>query len=157
MAYFYRRIGNRAEAEDLTQETVTRLIGSATFAPAERPAAYVFRVAANLLHDRAREAYKGKTFPTSHFDPSLLEKLTDDLVEGREPERVLMGRQSLEEVYECLGELGERTKSIFILVRLEGMKQKEIAALYNIGLSTVEKHLMRAVLHLAQHFAPEVS
>jgi len=30
------------------------------------------------------------------------------------------------------------------------MKQKDIAVLYGIGQSTVEKHVMRAVLHLAR-------
>ena len=53
-----------------------------------------------------------------------------------------MGRESLSEVLDCLEELGERTKSIFILFRLEGMKQKDIAALYGIGLSTVEKQVI---------------
>jgi len=58
----------------------------------------------------------------------------------------------LVEVLNCLDELGVRTKSIFILFRLEGMKQKDIAELYGIGLSTVEKHVMMAVMHLARRF-----
>jgi DNA-directed RNA polymerase specialized sigma24 family protein len=32
------------------------------------------------------------------------------------------------------------------------MKQKDIAALYGMGLSTVEKHVMAAVLHLSNRF-----
>jgi DNA-directed RNA polymerase specialized sigma24 family protein len=32
------------------------------------------------------------------------------------------------------------------------MKQKDIAALYGIGQSTVEKHVMKAVLHLANRY-----
>jgi len=32
------------------------------------------------------------------------------------------------------------------------MKQKDIAALYGIGLSTVEKHVIKAVVHLANRY-----
>jgi DNA-directed RNA polymerase specialized sigma24 family protein len=48
-----------------------------------------------------------------------------------------------------LDALGERVKNVFILFRLEGRKQKDIAALYGISVSTVEKHIMAATLHLA--------
>jgi RNA polymerase sigma-70 factor (ECF subfamily) len=73
-------------------------------------------------------------------------------MEERSPERVLLARESLTKVLACLDELGEKTRDIFILFRLENMKQKDIAALYGIGQSTVEKHVMKAALHLAVRF-----
>ena len=69
-------------------------------------------------------------------------------MEDRSPERVLLGEATLAEVLHALDELSDLTRSIFILFRLESMKQKDIAALYGIGRSTVEKHVMKAVLHL---------
>ena len=48
-----------------------------------------------------------------------------------------------------LDELGQRTRDIYVLFRLESMKQKEIAALFGIARSTVEKEVMKATLHLA--------
>ena len=48
LAYFLRRTGNTQEAEDLTQETFVRLIGSHSFEMAEEAQAFVFRVASNL-------------------------------------------------------------------------------------------------------------
>jgi RNA polymerase sigma-70 factor (ECF subfamily) len=151
MSYFLRRVGNRSEAEDLTQETFTRLIGSQSFEGAAETRAYVFRVASNLLRDRARALARKRGMPvlpletaTDEFDAAMAEEIG--------PERVVMGKEKLGEVLASLDELGARTKSIFILFRLEGMKQKDIAALYGIGLSTVEKHVMSAVLHLANRF-----
>ena len=76
--------------------------------------------------------------------------MAQDNVEGIEPERVLIGRESLSEALKCLNELGEQTKNIFILFRLEGMKQKEIAELYGLGISTVEKRVMLAMSHLVR-------
>lgn len=61
----------------------------------------------------------------------------------------MLGEASLAQVLEALGELTELTRNVFILFRLENMKQKDIAALYGIAQSTVEKHVMRAMLHLA--------
>jgi DNA-directed RNA polymerase specialized sigma24 family protein len=36
------------------------------------------------------------------------------------------------------------------LFRLEGMKQKEIAELYGLGTSTIEKRIMLAMSHLVR-------
>ena len=84
------------------------------------------------------------------LDAPAGEKFEPRRMEDINPERVLIAKENLVEVLACLDELGERTKNIFILFRLEGMKQKDIATLYGIGQSTVEKHVMRAVLHLAR-------
>jgi len=154
MAYFLRRTGSRSEAEDLTQETFARLISSSTFESTDQANAYVFRVAINLLRDRARSAARWKKVPAVSLDAVATDEISRGFSEDIGPERVLIGRESLAEVLTCLEELGDRTKSIFILFRLEGMKQKDIAALYGIGLSTVEKHVMSAVLHLARRFGP---
>ena len=152
MAYFLRRTGNRHEAEDLTQETFVRLIGSNSFEQVEKAQAFVFRVASNLLRDRARLAARLTKYPPLPGELTTTEDGEPEIVEEIGPERVLIGRERLSEVLASLDELGERTKSIFILFRLEGMKQKDIAVFYGIGLSTVEKQVMAAVIHLAKRF-----
>ena len=76
-------------------------------------------------------------------------------MEDNDHERLLIIRENLTEVLACLDELGERTKNIFILFRLEGMRHKGIAAFYGISISTVEKHVMTAVLHLTKRFGSQ--
>jgi RNA polymerase sigma-70 factor (ECF subfamily) len=150
LAYFQRRTGNLLEAEDLTQETFARLIGSHTFEDVEEAHAFVFRVASNLLRDRARAAMRGyRSLPIEAVPENALEPR---LVEGIDPERVFIAREDLTQVLAHLDALGERVKNVFILFRLEGRKQKDIAALYGISVSTVEKHIMAATLHLAKRF-----
>src|SRR3546814_15240875 len=53
LAYFLRRVNDHAEAEDLTQEMLVRLLGM-DVGELEQPEAYIFRIASNLLADRAR-------------------------------------------------------------------------------------------------------
>ncbi len=152
LAFFLRRVGNRLDAEDLMQETFARLVGSESFDRAEAAPAYIFRVAANLLHDHRRRQAVRKQKPFSAFDPEIVEKIANWIVEDREPERVLIGQENLDAAYRCLDDLEERTRNIFILYRLEGMKQKDIAELLGISLSTVEKHCMIAMASLAARF-----
>jgi len=141
MSFFLRRLSNHAEAEDLTQEVFARL---STMQPGELPRsdAYIFQIAANLLRDRGRrekvrEAYRVGVLSSEGVG-----------VEPIDPDRVLVGRQSLGQVAIALREIPERTRSIFILYRVEQMGKRDIADTYGISTSAVDKHLMKAMAHL---------
>jgi RNA polymerase sigma-70 factor (ECF subfamily) len=149
LSFFLRRIKNRAQAEDLAQEVLLRLMCAADVDWIENPDSYVFKAAANLLRDHQRRVHRNPTLTSRPIEEALAGEVESRLVEDRSPERVLLGEATLTEVLQALDELSELTRSVFILFRLESMKQKDIAALYGIGRSTVEKHVMKAVLHLA--------
>lgn len=152
MGYFVTRVNNRDEAEDLTQEVFVRLVGLASLHDIDRAEAFVFRIASNLLRDRSRRAKRWRWQTKGTLDHHAVEEIVKELVEDRGPERVLLGRETLAEVLRALDELGDRTRDIFLLFRLEGMKQHDIAILHGISRSTVEKHVMKAVSHLARRF-----
>ena len=50
----------------------------------------------------------------------------------------------------ALLELPDRTRIIFVLRRLEGMKYSEIAHKLGISVSAVEKHMLRAMSYLTE-------
>lgn len=154
IAFFTRRVGNRSEAEDLTQETFLRLIGSREFDRTDQANAFVFRVASNLLTDHNRRTARVGKRKFVPLDKALFAELAAGIVEDRGPERVLLAKEGVAEVITCLNELDERVRNVFILFRLEGMKHKDIAALYGISVSTVEKHIMKAGLHLTTRLGP---
>lgn len=149
MRFFLRRVADRADAEDLTQETFVHLLAHARREMIDDVGAFVFRIAINLLRDRGRKATRRANARISDIDYNRVSELTREFVEERTPERVLMGRAEISEVACVLSELNERTRDIYVLFRLENMKQREIAALYGISQSTVEKEVMRATLHIA--------
>jgi RNA polymerase sigma factor (sigma-70 family) len=152
LVFFARRTRDHALAQDLTQETLLRVLAAQRQTHVEHPESYVFTVAVNLLRDRKRAYLKLDPPVFIPIDEAVASELEQQLMEDLSPERVLLSKESLEDVLRTLSELGERTRDIFILFRLERMKQKDIAALFGIGHSTVEKHVMRAVLHLAQRY-----
>lgn len=150
LSYFLRRVRDRAQAEDLVQDALLRVIRAAQSEVIERPDSYVFTVAANLLRDRRRQAERRSAVYCQLSEVDGAEEAEEALIDERSPERVLDGETSLAEVLAALGELSELTRGVFILFRLEHMKQKDIAAIFGIAQSTVEKHMMKAMLHLAR-------
>jgi RNA polymerase sigma-70 factor (ECF subfamily) len=150
MAFFRRRTRSEQEAEDLTQETFVRLLRSETFAGAEAADPFVFTVAANLLRDRARSAHHRHRQATQSLDERDDAPAHAELVEDRGPERVLLSREALIVAETALFELPTRTREIFVLFRFEHMSQREIAALYGVSVSAVEKHVAKALAHLSQ-------
>jgi len=152
-AYFIRRVYDRSEAEDLTQEVFIRLTRHPDKPLGDGADAYVFMIASNLLKDRGR--YQASRRTHAHRSLSEIEENVTtplNLIEDRTPERVYSGRETLVEVLGALRELNDRTREIFILSRLENMHQRDIAALHGISVSAVEKHVMRAINHLAARF-----
>ncbi len=140
MSFFLRRLRNRADAEDLTQEVFIRLARSEAEVDAAAP--YIFQVAANLLRDRARSEKVRTDYRLG------LGALDQDRVETIDPLRILAGREKLAQFEKGLRELPERTRTIFLLFRIENMSRPEIAATYGLSVSSVEKHLARAMRHL---------
>jgi len=148
LAYFGRRVSNSAEAEDLTQDVFERLLRNLESKPILNAEALVFRIAVNLLRDRARKAHTHgveEPIPTE-----AVAEFSDALTVDLSPERVVLGERTLEETLSALDELGERTRAMFYLYRLENLKVREIAEMYGISPSGVEKQISRALLHLTR-------
>lgn len=152
MRFFMRRVRDTAEAQDLTQEVFVRLLATADRTSIEDPKAFVFQIALNLLADRGRRAQRQQAAQVALVDPHLVSEATREFVEEFTPERVLVGRTEVERVAAALNELSERTRDIYLLFRLERMKQARIAELFGVSRSTIEKEVMKASLHLARRF-----
>ena len=65
-------------------------------------------------------------------------------------DEVLAARARLERVKVALGTLSPRTRAVFLMHRIDGMKYREIAAQLGITMSAVEKHVARAVVTLSE-------
>ena len=145
LTYFSRHAAPD-DAEDLVQETFVRMLRKGAVDSIDNPEAFLFTIARNLTYDRSR---RRQTY-TRHFDPSAE---ADKATEVYGPERVLQNREALQGLLEGLAGLSEQTQDIFLLHRLEGMKYAEIAELYGISRSAVEKHMIKALARVAAFIA----
>jgi RNA polymerase sigma-70 factor (ECF subfamily) len=140
--YFRRRVRDRTEVDDLVQEVFVRIVGRDSMRPVEHLGRYVLRTAASVLADRGRRRSARRADAHVLFDPDYHGE------EDLDADRILAGREELRAATAALLSLPERTRTIFVLHRLEGCRYHEIAAQLGISVSAVEKHMMRAIRHL---------
>jgi RNA polymerase sigma-70 factor (ECF subfamily) len=141
-AFFRRRVREQAEVEDLVQDVFSRIIARDSTRPIADLNGYIFQTASSVLTDRARRRRSRHAEDHVPFDADTHPEIEFD------PERLLSGRQDLNTVISALLSLPEQTRTIFILHRLDGRKQREIAEQLGISVKTVEKHILRAGRHL---------
>lgn len=137
-AFFYRRVGNVAEVEDMTQEVFVRLAQQQGGAVRSADS-YVFAIAANLLRDRARRDRVRATYREE-------KRLEDYLgIDPLDPHRIAAGREGLAQIARSLEALPEKTRRIFILCRIENIDKTSVAESFGLSTRMVEIHLRRAL------------
>jgi len=140
-------------AESLTQETFLRAWNARdTFREDCSIATWLTRIALNLARDHTRTGRFRfwKRAATSAVEASEVA----DYLPGREgsAEAHLIARQQVEGIWNTVGELSQRQRSIFLLRFMEEMEIPEIAATTGLPLGTVKSHLYRAIAAVrAQH------
>lgn len=141
MAFFLRRVGSRVEAEDLTQEVLLRMLNCDL--PAGEPDSYVFRIAQNLLVDNARKTVVRERYRqrVAHEPERMLDPL--------DPHRIAASREQMAVFSAALAELPERTRTMFILFRLENLSQEAIGAAFGISASAVKQQIAKAMAVLS--------
>jgi RNA polymerase sigma-70 factor (ECF subfamily) len=143
MRFFRRRIRDQAEVEDMVQDVFTRIVAREGPETVEHLHGYVLKTASSVLADRARRRASSRAELHVAFDSEIHADAAFD------PERVLSAKEELDAATAALLSLPERTRTVFVLRRLEGLKHGEIAKRLGISVSAVEKHMVRAVHHLS--------
>lgn len=139
--FFSKRVRSAADAEDLAQEVLIRLIRQGDIQNIEDVQAYLFRAASNLLRDRSRREQTHHAANHISFEESGFE--------GEVPseERVLEGKQAMEAFLAVLAEMPPRRRMVFTMHRFLGLSYGAIAMRLGISVGVVEKHMMKALLN----------
>ncbi|KTF70386.1 RNA polymerase subunit sigma-70 [Sphingomonas sp. WG] len=142
------RLGNREDAEDALQDMWLRIDQLAS-RPIAQPAAFLYRVAANLATDR-----RIATVRRGARDAGWLDVQSGD-VDMPDPERVAVARSEWQTVERAIGDMPERMATALRMFRLEERPQREIAGQLGISISGVEKLLQRAYRKIHDRLEPE--
>ncbi len=140
--YVRRHWPHEADIEDLAQEALLRLLRASV--RAENAEAYVVQIASNLMRDRARRNQSRQVDRHTSLDDNI------EYLPSEEPgcERVYESRRRFDRFRAALAGLPPRCREVFLLQRYEGLTYTAIAKRLGISVSAVEKHMMRALLHL---------
>ena len=137
--FFERRVSVKADVPDLVQDVFLRLSRMPDPAAIEKPEHFLFVTAANVLKDRARrEGVRGA---------GLHDEILDDTLPGSDipPDRVLESREAAARLQAVLRELPQRTRDVFVLRVLEGLKMADVARALAISTRAAEKHQAKAL------------
>lgn len=133
------------EVEDVVQETYVRLCQVAGPGHIRHPKSYLFRTARNLALDSVKRAEHRRC-------GSWTEEGMGNA--GAEVDEVLEQAASSEEFgrfCEAVRLLPVQARRVFVLKKVYGYSQREIAAELGLAQSTVEKHVALAVRRCAEH------
>lgn len=148
-AFAQRRVG-RDEAADVVHDTYLRVLQYAGRGGLENPRAYLFRVAANVATDRGAALKACNDRTESEVDLDSL----DSPVPGSEA--IIGARRRLESCLAALDELPAVYRHVFLLHRIDGLTQSEIAGALDIPKRTVERYVAKALEHCLKRLAPEI-
>ena len=157
--HYYERIyghvanllGDRTQAEDLTQDIFLRLQRTVTsLDPRRDPTPWVFTVATNAVRDHWRsadhrrsrrqvDAEHGGLMTLAHPDPDVQTAMEHD--------------EDLRAVWAALQELSDDDREIILLRDYEELPTTAIAEMLNLKSDAVRQRHSRAVSRLAQRFA----
>jgi RNA polymerase sigma factor (sigma-70 family) len=137
-----RHTRHSEDAEDLLHSAYLRLERYREEHVVENPTAFLVRTAANLAIDKHRHE--------KFWEPGDAQRDSQRPDEAPLQDEVIAARARLERVREGLAKLSPRTRDIFLMHRLRGLKYREIAVHFNISQSAVEKHIAKATLFLTE-------
>jgi RNA polymerase sigma-19 factor, ECF subfamily len=141
-AFFLRRLGNREDAREATQEVFLQLWRQERKGQLQDEArAYLFTAADNLAKDCRRRA---RTRVSDMHEPLAQHEFVAPNPEFAD---VVHWGDGLRIVVECMQELSAETQRIFLLYHGSRMTYTEIAKQLGITTRTVERHMAQAIAH----------
>lgn len=151
----YELSGSRETAEELLQETFLRVVRTIDrYVHSGKFEAWLFRIAANLARDRARQSRRRGIPVSLESGPVQGEALVarEEFGSASVPERRAMDKESLERLSRCLERLTPPQREILLLRHYSGLSFPEIAQLLGVPLGTALARAHRALQRLKADF-----
>jgi RNA polymerase sigma factor (sigma-70 family) len=134
LGFFFRMLaGDRATAEDLTQETFIRLLRQTTYSRDRAFRPWLFAVAANLARDHLRQASRRPFRDDQPFET------LEDPKPG--PEALAIAGALVDDIARAVARMPEEYRMTLILRYGSDLSLEEIAAVLDIPLGTVKSRL----------------
>lgn len=153
--YLYRFTGNRAVAEDLTQETFVLVVKHIPrYQPFGSVAGWIYRIAGNLARRHAARTKWG-TREISLDEPVELEEGAVDRKDaipgsGLQPDEEVLKAEREALVQLSLLKVSPRYRQVLIMCDIEGLAYKDVADLLKCSINTVASRLSRGRAQLAK-------
>jgi RNA polymerase sigma-70 factor (ECF subfamily) len=135
------------DVDDIVQESYALLVERERLDDIRNPKAYLFQVAKSLV---VRNIRRAKIVSIQAVEDLGSVEFADD---GVTPEQNAMERDELRRLSEIVAAMPGQAREAFVLRRVYGLPQREIAHRMGLAESTVEKHIARGIRWLGQWMA----
>lgn len=147
VSFLINRVQCPETAQDLSQETYLRLLRIESVPHSENLTGYLFRTAENLAIDFIRR-HQRITSKTTVLD----EKLPCN---QKQPEDLIILRQQCELLLDTINSLPQQCRQIFLLRKIDELSYSQIATQLSISEKTVQRQLVKAMLHCHHRLHPD--
>ncbi len=148
LSRFLRRFLDTTEdVEDALHETFLKAYLAERSVSIKSPRSYLFRTAKNLALNKIESRRVRQTDTLADFE--ALPVITEN--ENDLEQRAIIDER-LEKALQAIANLPTRVREVYVLRKVHGLKQKDIARQLGIAESTVEKHISRGLLLINEHF-----
>ncbi len=142
LRFFNKHSRNTWDAEELAQEVFCKILKRNDFSAEHYPESHLYTIAWSVLRDRARRERVRRVDKHVSYDEALGKEENVPL------EDAIAGEERYRRFLDGLERLSPKTRGVFLLSRYEGMTYAQIAEHYDISVSAVEKHMMKAIAQL---------
>ena len=146
----YRMVGNRAEAEDLAQETfLSAFKALSTFRADSKFSTWLYRIASNKCKDWLRVKRPGQ----AQQDVDVEGMLDVHVAEERTPEQLLSQQQVALELERAIQRLPPLYREAFILKHVEGLSYEEMQEILGVNGDTLKMRVYKGRVQLSRELA----
>lgn len=146
----YRMVGNRAEAEDLAQETFLAAYKSLSMFRADSKfSTWLYRIATNKCKDWLRVKRPGQ----GQYDLDADESLDFYVTEHRTPEVLLSRQQVAQELEQAIQRLPPLYREAFVLKHVEGLSYEEMEDILGVSGDTLKMRVYKGRVQLSRELA----
>lgn len=144
LAGFLRRFFDSShDVEDMLQEVFLKAYRAERSTKIKHPKAFLFKVAKHLSINKRKMDQGHRTDNMADLDTLAV------IDNGTDVEALTINQDRLERALKEIDRLSPRVREVFVLRKIQGYSQREIAQHLGIAESTVEKHIARGVLQIA--------
>jgi RNA polymerase sigma-70 factor, ECF subfamily len=141
-------------SQDIAQEVFVKVWEKRNGIADINPEAFLFR----LVRNRCIDYIKHLKVINSHMNEVKVASVYEELYRidfiGNEP-YVLIEEELRDMIENTIRSLPERCREVFLMSRMHGLKNREIAEKLNISIKNVERHLSRALQTFRKNFTDE--
>jgi RNA polymerase sigma-70 factor (ECF subfamily) len=150
LSFVYNLLGDRARAEEATQETFIRAYRKVgTMSGGTQLSTWLFGIARNVVRETIREKYKDRARVS--MDEDFSGKLRDT---RSSPDDQIMASELHGKIHDALGALSEDCQVVFVLKILMSMRYDEISKITGSSIGKLKTDLHRARIEMRQRLQP---